>query len=426
MSRTRSRFVFLLLAAALVFAAGQAVWAGGGQEAEEEVPTITFLTWNLPHYEDAIMGWIEDFEEETGAKAVWIDRKGDELPTYYQTQLAAGTAPDIVEIQSVLWYEYAAEEIFMPITSYLEEEPEVKERFTPAFFDAASLYQGEYYMLPTYTPSSLLFYNKPIFEENGLSGAPETLEELLEYTRTIHENGDAGFISLNFDWLYWPLFRAAGVEILNDDQTAAAFNTPAAVEVLEQLAELTESGAIPEVAWTGRWAEPNGAFGAGGIGMHHGHTPLLRSFMSQSDWATTETVGIDLFPGGWSVPNYHGFGITSTTEHPDLAWRFIEIATNDMWAETLVRTLGTLSGNAAADQAVLDDEEFREENPLLVEMFETQLSDELRLTGTTNVAEDAEIKEAVYSNLERALFGEISASRALSEAESAVNDILAD
>ncbi|MFW5728831.1 MAG: ABC transporter substrate-binding protein [Spirochaetota bacterium] len=426
MSRTRSRFVFLLLAAALVFAAGQAVWAGGGQEAEEEVPTITFLTWNLPHYEDAIMGWIEDFEEETGAKAVWIDRKGDELPTYYQTQLAAGTAPDIVEIQSVLWYEYAAEEIFMPITSYLEEEPEVKERFTPAFFDAASLYQGEYYMLPTYTPSSLLFYNKPIFEENGLSGAPETLEELLEYTRTIHENGDAGFISLNFDWLYWPLFRAAGVEILNDDQTAAAFNTPAAVEVLEQLAELTESGAIPEVAWTGRWAEPNGAFGAGGIGMHHGHTPLLRSFMSQSDWATTETVGIDLFPGGWSVPNYHGFGITSTTEHPDLAWRFIEIATNDMWAETLVRTLGTLSGNAAADQAVLDDEEFREENPLLVEMFETQLSDELRLTGTTNVAEDAEIKEAVYSNLERALFGEISASRALDEAESAVNDILAD
>lgn len=424
MQKPRSR-VFVLLLAVLILST-HTIFAGGEQENEEEVPTITFLTWNLPHYEDAIMGWIEDFEEETGAKAVWIDRKGSELPTYYQTQLAAGTAPDIVEIQSVLWYEYAAEGIFMPLTPYLEAEPEVQERFTPAFFDAASLYDGDYYMLPTYTPSSLLFYNKPLFDDHGLSGPPETLEELLEYTQTIHDGGDAGFITLNFDWLYWPLFRAAGVEILNDSKTRAAFNTPAAVEVLEQLAALTRNGAIPEVAWTGRWAEPNSAFGAGGIGMHHGHTPLLRSFMSTSEWANEDTVGIDLFPGGWSVPNYHGFGITSTTEHPDLAWRFIEIATNDMWAETLVRTLGSLSGNAAADRAVLNDDEFREENPLLVEMFETQLSDELRLTGTTNVAEDAEIKEAVYANLERALFGEVSAAEALAAAERQVNDILED
>jgi ABC-type glycerol-3-phosphate transport system substrate-binding protein len=314
----------------------------------------------------------------------------------------------------------------MPLTEYLDKEPEVKERFTPAFFDAASLYDGEYYMLPTYTPSSLLFYNKLVLDKHGIPGPPKTLDQLLEYTEKIHQGGDAGFITLNFDWLYWPLFRAAGVEILNDSKTRAAFNTPAAVDLLKKLAELTQSGAIPEVAWTGRWAEPNSAFGAGGIGMHHGHTPLLRSFMSTSEWANPDTVGIDLFPGGWSVPNYHGFGITSTTKHPDLAWRFIEIATNDMWAENLVRTLGTLSGNAAADQAVLADDEFRKENPLLVKMFETQLSDKLRLTGTTNVAEDAQIKEAVYSNLERALFGEISAEEALSAAEKQVNRILAD
>ncbi len=419
----------LLVLLVLLLSCSMSVWAGGGQEEkekEEEQPTITFLTWNLPHYEDAIMGWIEDFEEETGAKAVWIDRKGSELATYYQTQLAAGTAPDVVEIQSVLWYEYAAKGIFMPLTSYLEQEPEVKERFTPNFFDAASLYDGEYYMLPTYTPSSLLFYNKLVFDKHGIDGPPETLEELLEITKKIHDGGDAGFITLNFDWLYWPLFRAAGVEILNDAKTKAAFNTPAAVEVLEKLAALTQSGAIPEVAWTGRWNEPNSAFGAGGIGMHHGHTPLLRSFMSASDWANPDTVGIDLFPGGWSVPNYHGFGITSTTEHPDLAWRFIEIATNDKWAETLVRTLGSLSGNANADKAVLNDEEFRKENPLLVKMFETQLSDELKLTGTTNVSEDAQIKDAVYTNMEKALFGKISAEKALSAAEKQVNKILAD
>lgn len=417
--------IVVLVQIVLLLSAAQAVFAGGGQEEAEE-REITILTWNLPHYEDAIMGWIEEFEEKTGAKATWIDRKGGDLPTYYQTQLQAGSAPDIVDLQSVIWYEYADQGILMDMTPYLEEEPEIRERFTPSFFDAAGAFQGGQYMLPLYTPSSLLYYNKPLFEEVGLSGPPETLQEFETYVETLDEAGYGGFITLNFDWLYWPVFRAAGVEILNDAGTAAAFNTPEAVAVLENLAEYTQSGAIPEVAWTGRWTEPNGAFGAGEIGMHHAHTTAIRAFSSESDWTAPDTVGIDHFPGGWSVPNYHGLGITSTTEHPDLAWEFVKIATNDRWAENLVRTLGTLSGNAAADQAVLNDDEFAEENPLLARTFEVQLDPALKLTGITQNADDSEIKDAVYRNIQKALFGEVSAAQALADAESAVNSILSN
>jgi ABC-type glycerol-3-phosphate transport system substrate-binding protein len=402
----------------------QGLWAGGGQ-AKPTVKEISFLTWNLPHYEDSIMGWVADFEAEfPNAKAKWIDRKGSELPTYFQTQLAAGTAPDIIEIQSVLWYEYADKGVLMPLTPYLNKEPAIKDRFTPSFFEAASRFGDDYFLLPTYTPSSLLFMNKPMFVAAGLAGAPQTEEQLLSYAEKLTSGQNAGFITLNFDWLYWPLFRANGVEILTSDKSKAAFNTPAAVTVLKNLARLTKSGAIPGVAWTGRWAEPNGAFGAGGIGMHHAHTPALNSFMSQSEWANDDTVGIDTFPGGWSVPNYHGMGIVSTSKQPDLAWEFIKIVTNDKWAENLVRVLGPLSGNAAADRAVINDAQFAEEQPLVVKMFETQLSPKLKLTGLTNIAEDAQVKDAVYRNFEKAIFGEVSAEKALTDAEKAVNDIL--
>lgn len=424
MNRSVSRVV-VLVQIVLLLSVAPMVFAGGGQE-EEEQREITILTWNLPHYEDAIMGWIEEFEEETGATATWIDRKGGDLPTYYQTQLQSGSAPDIVDLQSVLWYEYADEGILMDMSPYLEEEPEVEERFTPSFFEAAGAFQGGHYMLPLYTPSSLLFYNKPLFEEVGLSGPPETLEEFESYIETLQDSGNDGFITLNFDWLYWPLFRAAGVEILNEEGTQAAFNTPEAVAVLDQLAEYTDNGAIPEVSWTGRWKEPNDAFGAGGVGMHHAHTTAYRAFSSNSDWTSPETVGIAPFPGNWSVPNYHGLGITSTTEHPDLAWEFVKIATSDKWAENLVRTLGSLSGNSDADQAVLNDDEFAEENPVLVRMFEAQLDPDLELTGMTQNANDSEIKDAVYRNLQKALFGDVSAEQALSDAEESVNDILAD
>lgn len=421
---TGSKKLAALTLVLLLLVCAQGLWAGGGQDTSA-VKEISFLTWNLPHYEDSIMGWVADFEAKfPNAKAKWIDRKGSELPTYFQTQLAAGSAPDIIEIQSVLWYEYADKGVLMPLTPYLNKEKAIKDRFTPSFFEAASRFGDDYFLLPTYTPSSLLFMNKPMFADAGLSGAPQTEEQLLSYAEKLTSGQNSGFITLNFDWLYWPLFRANGVEILNDAKTKAAFNTPAAVTVLKNLTRLTKSGAIPGVAWTGRWAEPNGAFGAGGIGMHHAHTPALNSFMSQSDWANEDTVGIDTFPGGWSVPNYHGVGIVSTTKQAELSWEFIKLMTNDKWAENLVRVLGPLSGNAAADRAVINDAQFAKEQPLVVKMFETQLSPKLKLTGLTNIAADAQVKDAVYRNFQKAIFGEVSAEKALADAEKAVNDIL--
>ena len=421
---TGSKKTAALALVLLLLACAQGLWAGGGQ-GEAEVKEFSFLTWNLPHYEDAIMGWVADFEAKfPNAKAKWVDRKGSELPTYFQTQLAAGTAPDIIEIQGVLWYEYADKGVLMALDSYLKKEPAIKDRFTPSSFEAASRFGDSYYLLPTYVPSSLLFMNKPMFAAAGLSGAPQTPEQLLSYAEKLTSGQNSGFITLNFDWLYWPLFRANGVEILSADKSKAAFNTPAAVAVLKNLARLTKSGAIPGVAWTGRWVEPNGAFAAGGIGMHHAHTPALASFMSTSDWANNDTVGIDTFPGGWSVPNYHGMGIVSTTKQADLCWEFMKVVTNDKWAESMIRVLGPLSGNAAADQAIVKDPEFRKEYPLIVKMFETQLSPKLKLTGLTNIGEDAQVKDAVYRNFQKAIFGEVSPEKALADAEKAVNDIL--
>jgi ABC-type glycerol-3-phosphate transport system substrate-binding protein len=414
----------LLVLLALVVAAGSLLAGGSAEEGPKE---LTLLTWNLPHYEEKINGWISDFEEANpGATIEWVDVKGSEWATYFQTQLAAGDPPDIIDVQGALWYQYAADGVLLDLTDRLAAEPDVKDRFYPGLFEAASNFDGSYYMMPLYTPSTVLFYNKPMFEEAGLPGPPETMEELVEYSRALTDGERGGFITLNFDWLYWPLFAVNGVEILNEDKSAAAFNTPAAVEVLETLAELTDEGVIPAVSWTGRWAEPNGAFGAGQSGMLNAHVTAFNAFSSNSDWANEETIGVASFPGNYAVPNYHSLGITSTTEHPDLAWEFVKIVTSDKWAKEIVAGLGTLSGNQAADDVALNDAGFRRDNPVKVRMFEVERSNMGNLTGITGLASDARIKDAVYSNLTRAIFGEVSASRALADAERAVNAILAE
>ena len=412
-----------LVALLMLAVVGSVVFAGGAQE--EGPKELTLLTWNLPHYEEQINGWIADFEEmHPDATIEWVDVKGSEWATYFQTQLAAGDPPDIIDVQGALWYQYAADGVLLDLSDRLAAEPDVKNRFYPGLFEAASNFDGNYYMMPLYTPSTVLFYNKPMFEEAGLPGPPTTMTELVEYSRTLTEDERGGFITLNFDWLYWPLFAVNGVEILNQDKIAAAFNTPAAVQVLETLAELTEEGTIPAVTWTGRWAEPNGAFGAGQSGMLNAHVTAFNAFSSNSEWANSETIGVASFPGNYAVPNYHSLGITSTTEYPDLAWDFVKIVTSDKWAKEIVAGLGTLSGNQAADDVALNDAAFRRDNPVKVRMFEVERSNMGNLTGMTGLAAGARIKDAVYTNMTRAIFGEVSARQALADAERAVNAIL--
>ena len=412
-------FIVLLLV-------GIALGWGGGAKETAGPKSITLLTWNLPHYADTINQWIKEYQDANkGVTVNWVDKKGTELPTYFQTQLAAGSPPDVIDIQGALWYQYAADGILLDLTPYFQKEPEVKNRFEKNILEAASNFGGKYYMVPFYTPSSVLFYNKILFKEAGISEPPKTMDELVAYAKKLTKGTVSGFLTLNFDWLYWPLFRANGVEILTPDGKKAAFNTPAAVQTLKTLAELTASGVISKVSWTGRWAEPNGEFGAGNAAMLHAHLPALRAFQSQSKWANDQTVGVAPFPGKWSVPNYHGFCIVSKTKYPDVAWGFVKMVTNDKWATTTATVLGTLSGNSNADNSLIKDPNFSKTYPVVAESFKVALSVSGNLTGITRSAKDAQIKDAVYSNIQKALFGQIPADQALAEAEKAVNRILA-
>ena len=100
-----------------------------------------------------------------------------------------------------------------------------------------------------------------------------------------------GFMTLNFDWLYWPLFAMNDIELLTPDLKQPAFNTPQAIEVVEKLAKATDSGAINKISWTGRWVEPNGAFAAGNVGMHHAHSPAFFFVRGQGHWVNPDTLG---------------------------------------------------------------------------------------------------------------------------------------
>ena len=66
--------------------------------------------------------------------------------------------------------------------------------------------------------------------------------QLIDAAQKMTRGEASGFLTLNFDWLYWPLFAMNGIDLLSKDLTKPTFNTPKAIEVTDRLAKATESG----------------------------------------------------------------------------------------------------------------------------------------------------------------------------------------
>ncbi len=410
----------------LLTAATMAVFAGvlfsAAPAPAQEKKQLTLLTWNLPIYEEKFRGWISDFEElHPDFTVEWLDKKGTEWGTFYQTQLVAGTPPDIIDVQGMLWAEYAAADGLVDMTPYLEAEPDVRDRFNA---DGLPLWQldGRQYMLPYYFSKSLLVYNKQMFADAGISGPPETFDQLIEYAGRLSGGEKTGFVTLNFDWLYWPLFAMNGIELLTPDLKEAAFNTPEMLDVLTRLADATTAGHINKVAWTGRWVEPNNAFAAGDIGMYQAHGAALFWVAGRADWVNADTLGVVPWPGGWGTPNAHGFGISKATKYPDEAWDFVKIATSDKWQSVMADNFTILTLNKNVDQALI--ERVRQEDPLKADTLKLSLENMDRATGNWVTPKDARIKDAFWPSIQAALLGQTDPATAIAEAERAVNRAL--
>ena len=384
---------------------------------------ITFLTWNIIDQKELIEGWIKRFQAaHPGVEVEWLDKKGPDFGPFYQTQLTAGTPPDVINTQGALGLEYAAQGALLDLTPLFAKEPAVKARYDANYL-GNWIYEGHNYMVPFYITKTLLFYNKPMFAKAGLAGPPKSFDEILSQAQKMTSGDSTGFITLNFDWLYWPLFAENGVQLVTPDLKKTAFNTPKAAEVLDKLAKSTQANAINKISWTGRWVEPNGAFAAGNVGMLHAHSPAYFFFKGQGSWVTPETLGVAQMPGFWATPNSHGLGISKGSKNPELAWEFLKFVTDTGQAGELAERRKLVTGNIAVDKATLA--KLQKEDPLVYSILATQLEHTDKMTGNWRFGNDSRVKEAFWPEVQSALLGRKDAKSALAAADRGVSRELA-
>ncbi|MCB8875335.1 extracellular solute-binding protein [Acidisoma silvae] len=216
----------------------------------------------------------------------------NDFDTKIQTMVQNRQYPDITE--GDYFSNYAQEGLLYKVSDVMTDPSNLM----PAFTKLGS-YQGAQYGMPFTTSSRTLFYNKKLFAEAGIAGAPTTWDELMTDAGKIAAKGHIGYgmplgpEEAQAETLLWLLGNGGGYQDASGKWT---INSPQNVETLEFMTKLVKAGDTEPNPGTKNRAAILEQFAQGQIGIVNGITtllPIIKSAgaLTDADWGTAPITG---------------------------------------------------------------------------------------------------------------------------------------
>ena len=186
--------------------------------------------------------------------------------------ISSGDGPDLVQLYYGWLNDYRDGGLIQPLPKDTFPHDEIESNF---FKMVSSMkVDGDYWGLPTAVRSLALFYNNDLFSEAGLSGPPETLDQMVEYAKKLTKTDSAGnYIQVGFavdtdgqDHHFWRevLIRHFGGQPYSNDGQKVTYNTDAGAEALKYLTDFEKTHKTGSNGFMNRGRD---AFAAGKAGM---------------------------------------------------------------------------------------------------------------------------------------------------------------
>lgn len=215
---------------------------GEVDEAQAYSGTVEWWTINLQaNYQEYIQGLIDDYEDQHPDVTIdWVDVPGPDITTRLLAAIASGDVPDAVNINSNTMGLFA--DSMTDLNQYFTEDE--LGIYHDALRDPLTNSDGGQAAIPWYNGgANLAFYRLSAVEEAGFDrdNPPTTWDEALTLAQSVYdETGIYGTNAMAYSWV----MQSEGVQLISDDGTEAAFNTPEAVALLEKYGDYYESNAI--------------------------------------------------------------------------------------------------------------------------------------------------------------------------------------
>jgi multiple sugar transport system substrate-binding protein len=315
--------------------------SGSESNSNEEVITIKWVDYqsNEPTTK-AIEDVIAAYEAEN--PNVNIERTyvpfGD-LKNQLLMGTAAGSLPDIVQIDNPDHQSFSEAGILADITEYVEEWGEADQYFDGPM--SSAMFDGKYYGLPGTSNNLALYYNEDMFAEAGIA-PPTTWDELKEAAAALTKDGVYGMSlsAVNNEqgtFQFLPFVYQAGSDL--DD-----FNSQGTVEALSLWKEFYDNGYMSRDVLTMEQADVLLQFSAGNAAMMVNGTwqiPALENEPPDFNW---NVVTLPEYKQGGTILGGENWAITATSDHIDIAWDIIKFANEKENLLTFSKAAGRMPG----------------------------------------------------------------------------------
>ena len=399
-------------------------WYAGARSLEPGAGRVE-VSWLIPvndmksSYEELAAGFRER-HPGIDLRMIWVP--GNQYQTKFKTLAAAGDAPDVFYTGDV-WVAYMLP-FLRDMTFYFERDREEidLDDFFPEVI-AAMQHKGRFYFLAVHINVSMLYYNRKLFDEAGVSyPTPDwTWDDFFragEAISRVREDGAriwGSDISTSW-WGEWLIYvRQAGGSMFNEDMTRCLLDSPEAIRGVQFYHDKVTSGISPRPGYG-----PVTRFASGRMGLvYGGHTTFWRIYnrAEDLDW------DVALLPKG-PVRRHGGeiavgaFAVTKDCRHPEAAWELVKHLASREGVIAEVRAGGLPSRRSVARELMLGPDRLNDRPPSVEWAFE-QIKYSMTIPRSPDYIEIA--IEVIQPEIDRMLQGELTPEQACRRAAEAAN-----
>ncbi|GHB34663.1 solute-binding protein [Streptomyces umbrinus] len=397
---------------------------GGSTDASGKVEgDITFQTWNLrANFKPYFEGLIADFEKKyPGTNVKWVDQPAEGYADKISADAAGGTLPDVVNVSPDLVAPLAKAGLALDLD---KSAAKYKKEYLPGAWASHEIPGMEgTYAFPWYLNTGPLFYNKSLFKEAGLDASkpPKTYDELFDDALELADKSDGKVATLaNVPTI--EDFGRYGVELMNKEGTAFAFNDAKGVEILTKYKELYDAKALDSQALTATPESSGKKFLTEAVAMNPGSALDLGNFKKQAP-NLYKNIGItDQITSTGKVNMYvMGVMVNAQTKRTPAAVAFAHFVTDAQNQMSFAKKVAIFPSTAGS----LDDPYFTKEDGTDETRVRIAAAKSLKnAVNYTPVLFSEQMKTELRNSVAKALQGKVSPQEALDNAVKACDRLL--
>jgi multiple sugar transport system substrate-binding protein len=299
------------------------------------------------------------------------------------SNFAVGKLADVIGMNMPWNTDFVRMGIMEPLDSYLaaEKSLDVKQLVQAPM----GKYQGHVWMLPATNHCYIMYYNKDLMKEVGISNPPKTWDEFLQAAKKLtkpekNQYGYSLFLSLqgssgSIRSELLPLVYGAGGRAVKDEKPN--MNSPEVIETLQFLKDLNDAGTITPGALSRPEQQKVEEFATGRAAMYMGTMPHINVIRNRNPKLNFGIINTPMKRK--LATRNHGWEIVmnSQSKNKQAAWTFITWLLSKEVNGLFAEKAGQLPGNLASKaDYVAKDPQIAEVDKII---RASELVEELRL-----------------------------------------------